>query len=131
MTRRDDRVLFGHMLDAAERARRSVAGVDKSSFEANETLQLALTRLIQIIGEAARDVSPQGRSSLPQTPWAQIVGMRHRLVHDYDNVDLNILWDVVQQSLPPLITALGEVVPNDPTDLLDDHGKPHGNDGDR
>jgi uncharacterized protein with HEPN domain len=116
MTRRDDLVLLGDMLDAARRARRMVVDVDKASYDADETLQLALTRLVQIIGEAAREVSPQGRSSLPQIPWPLVVGTRHRLVHDYRNVDLDILWSVVTVNLPPLIEALETVVPPAPPD---------------
>jgi uncharacterized protein with HEPN domain len=97
---------------------------------ANDVLQLALTHLVQIVGEAAREVSPQGRALLPQIPWHQVVGMRHRIVHDYTNVDLNILWDVVGQNLPPLIVALKSVLPADPNDLLDEvDTPPTGDDG--
>ena len=65
MTQRNDLVSFGDMLDAARRARRLAHGVDRESFETNEVLQLALTHLVQIIGEAAREVSTPGRSALP------------------------------------------------------------------
>jgi uncharacterized protein with HEPN domain len=122
MTRRDDLVLLGDMLDAASRAQRLAAGVDKASYDANDTLQLALTRLVQIVGEAAREVSEHARSSLPQIPWPLIVGMRHRLVHDYRNVDLDILWNVVTVNLPPLIEALETVVPSAPSDETDTPG---------
>lgn len=69
-------------------------------------LRMALTRAIEIVGEAAAQVSDAGRAELPAIPWQQIVGMRNRLVHAYFDIDLDILWDTVQLSLPILIAPL-------------------------
>lgn len=69
-------------------------------------LCLALTRAVEIVGEAAAQVSEAGRDELPAIPWAQIVGMRNRLVHAYFDINRNILWDTVHRSLPMLIAQL-------------------------
>jgi uncharacterized protein with HEPN domain len=69
------------------------------------------THLIQVIGEAARRVSPQFREEHQQIPWDAIAGMRSKIVHDYMNVDEDIVWDSVAQELPPLIEDLKKIVP--------------------
>jgi len=107
MTRHDDFVYFGHMMDLAHKARQLLGDRDRDQYEADETLQYALVHLIQTIGEAARHVSPEGRASRPGIPWHRIVGMRHRIVHFYLNVDIDIVWEVVSGDLAPLIAVLG------------------------
>jgi uncharacterized protein with HEPN domain len=77
-------------------------------------LELALTRLLEIIGEAANRVSEDMQQQHPEIPWRQIVGLRHRLIHGYDAVDLDILWDIVRYDLPPLIAALEEILGANP-----------------
>jgi len=73
-------------------------------------LELALTRLIEIIGEAATRVSSEMKSSNPQVSWREIIGMRNRLTHGYDTVDLKVLWDTIAEDLPPLITDLEKII---------------------
>jgi uncharacterized protein with HEPN domain len=107
---KDDAVYAGQMLDCARRAIRLMAGKSRREFDADEVLVLALTHLLQIIGAAARRVSPGFRSLYPGVPWAEIVGMRHRVVHDYLNIDQDIVWDVVDRDLPPLVARLAQIV---------------------
>ncbi len=73
-------------------------------------LELALTRLVEIIGEAAARVSPSTREKCSEIPWLAIVGMRNRLIHGYDAIDLNMLWDTVEVDLPPLVAALEKIL---------------------
>ena len=100
------------MLDMARKAILLVRGKSRSDYEQDETLSLALTHLLQVIGEAARKTSPQFREQHADVPWAAIVGLRHRVVHDYLHVDLDLVWDVVQQDLEPLISKLARIVPD-------------------
>ena len=74
-------------------------------------LCLALTHLIQVIGEAARRISPQFRERHQDIPWDAIAGMRNKIVHDYMDVDEHIVWDSVTQELQPLIEDLKKIVP--------------------
>lgn len=108
---KDDLVYTGHMLDMARKALRMIEGKNRSDYDRDETLSLALTHLLQIIGEAARRVSSEFREQHPDVPWAAIVGMRHRVVHDYMHVDRDMVWDVVTQDLAPLVTPLERIVP--------------------
>jgi uncharacterized protein with HEPN domain len=111
MTRRDDSLYFGHMLDIASKACKIVQGLDREAYDADETLRLALTHLVQVIGEAAQRVSPEGRTAHPEIPWREITGTRHKIVHDYLSVDEDVIWQVVTQDLPPLVATLQRIVP--------------------
>ena len=73
-------------------------------FDNNELLRLSLTHLLQIIGEAARRVSPDFRENYPTIPWQAVVGMRSKVVHDYLNIDEDIVWNTVKNDLPFFIT---------------------------
>jgi uncharacterized protein with HEPN domain len=83
---KDDLVYIGHMLDMAQKAVAFIDDIERSAFDADEQLRLALRQLIQIIGEAARRVSPAYREAHPEIPWKDIVGMRSKIVHDYFDV---------------------------------------------
>lgn len=98
------------MLDTANKAIDFVQGLTKEDFDNNELLRLSLTHLLQIIGEAARRVSPEFRAVHSQIDWKAIVGMRSKVVHDYLNVDEDIVWDTVTNELPPLVKELERVL---------------------
>jgi len=72
---------------------------------------MGLTHLVQVIGEAARKVSPEFQNNHPEIPWRQIIGMRHRIVHDYMRVDEDVLWEVVKNDLPALLPHLEKITP--------------------
>ena len=69
-------------------------------------LELSLIRLIELVGEAAARVSTEGREENTTIPWPQVVGMRNRLIHGYDQVDLDILWNTIEVDMPPIIEEL-------------------------
>jgi len=87
MSRHDPIVRLRHMLDHAREAVALAAGKTREEALSDRVLTLALTRLVEIVGEAASQVPPDTRAELPSTPWKKIVGMRHHLVHGYDYVD--------------------------------------------
>ncbi len=105
-----------HMLDAAREATSFATGRVRADLDTDRMLVLALVKDVEIIGEAAFRMSSDARTSIKQIPWAEIVGMRHRLVHAYFEIDHNILWDTVKQNLPPLIGALEAVLKSHPHD---------------
>ena len=100
MSQRDNQVYVGHMLDTANKAMNFVEGVSRTDFDDDEQLRLALTHLLQVIGEAARRTDLGYRASHPQIPWKAIVGMRSKVVHDYLNVDEDVVWETVKDDLP-------------------------------
>ncbi|MBI3817155.1 MAG: DUF86 domain-containing protein [Planctomycetes bacterium] len=94
------------MVNTVRKALRLAGNRDRTAFDRNEELQLALTHLIQTIGEAARHVSKSYCEKHPEIPWANIVGMRHKVVHDYLSVDLSRVWETVAIELPDLLGKL-------------------------
>jgi uncharacterized protein with HEPN domain len=104
------------ILLSARLARAYVAGKTWEAFVADRQCQDAVVRRLEVLGEAARRVSVGARAALPGLPWRQMVGMRNRMIHEYDRVDLAVVWETVSRHLPPLITALEGVVPPPPAD---------------
>jgi uncharacterized protein with HEPN domain len=86
-------------------------GLGKVDYDKDEALRLALTHLVQTLGEAAQHVSASFREAHPEIPWYEIIGMRHRIVHDYLNVNEDVIWEVARQDLPALVTALNKIIP--------------------
>jgi uncharacterized protein with HEPN domain len=97
------------MRDAAVTALAFASGRTRDDLEADVMLQFALTRALEIIGEAAARMSDETRASYPKIPWNQVVGMRNRLIHGYFDVDLDILWRTVNENLGALIVTLDEI----------------------
>jgi uncharacterized protein with HEPN domain len=72
----------------------------------NQKDQFAITRAIEIVGEAASRLSPAYRAAHGGVPWRSIIGMRHRIVHDYDDIDLHVVWHVATEEPPRLLSTL-------------------------
>lgn len=111
---RDDAIRLQHMLDAAREAVTFTKGLSFFDLTEDRKLELALVKDIEIIGEAAYQISQATRDSLPGLPWEDIIGMRHRLVHAYFDINLEILWQTVQNDLPPLIVELERALIEEP-----------------
>lgn len=101
-----DRVRLRHMLDSAREAVSFVQDGSRGSLEGDRQLVLALVKSIEIIGEAASNVTDECRKGYPSIPWRDIVGMRNRLIHAYFDIDLDVLWSTAAEDLPPLIAEL-------------------------
>lgn len=108
--RPQDSVRLRHMLDATREAIEFAAGHVRADLDRDRQLTMALVKEIEIIGEAAYQMSEDSRGEVPGIPWPDIIGMRHRLVHAYFDINLDILWDTVARNLPPLRQALEKAV---------------------
>jgi uncharacterized protein with HEPN domain len=97
------------MLDAAREAITFTQGRTRAELDRDRMLVLALVKEIEIVGEAASQVSQVTRAELDEIPWRDIVGMRNRLVHAYFEINLDILWRTVQDDLPPLVAELAKI----------------------
>ena len=106
MLARPDLIRLRHMLDAAEEALAFSDGKVRSDLDSNRMLRFALVRALEIVGEAANQVGPEGRAALPDIAWASMVGMRNRIVHAYFDIDLDRVWETVSDDLPPLVRQL-------------------------
>ena len=108
--RKDDLIRLRHMLDAAREAIEFAQNKCRKDLDNDRKLTLALVKDVEIIGEAAYQITEDTRRALPEIPWEDIVGMRHRLVHAYFDINLDILWQTVQEDLPPLVRILSEIL---------------------
>jgi len=113
MSSRDPKVRLLHMRDHARKAVEMTQGRNRSELEKDEMLSFALARLVELIGEAANQTEKETRARHPQIPWSSMIGMRHRLIHEYDKMDQDILWDTIKQDLPKLIAELDKILGED------------------
>ena len=107
---KSDVIRVRHMLDATREALSLVAGKTRENLNGDHMLTLACTRLLEVIGEAASQVSAEFRARYPNVPWNQMIGMRNRLIHAYFDVNLDILWETLADSLPSLAHALEDIL---------------------
>lgn len=97
------------MLKAAKLAQEFVTNVDWDEFQTDLMRQSAVTRQLEIVGEAARRISEESKAEIPEIPWRQIIGMRNRIAHEYDRINSITLWNTIQLALPELISALENI----------------------
>ena len=112
---RNDRERLVDILEAADKIRTRVAR-GRERFDADEDLQIVLTHLVQVIGEATSRISSELIDRYPLLPWRQVVGMRNRVVHDYFEIDLDILWVAVTADVPHLADQITTVLAELPTE---------------
>lgn len=98
------------MLDYALKAVQFTQGRRRPHFDTDEMLAMAVIHSVESIGEAARTVSLELRDRYPEVPWDSIIGTRNRLTHGYIDVDLDVIWAIVSQDLPPLIAQLEHIL---------------------
>ena len=100
-----DLVYVGHMLDMARKAMSKTQGISRETYDADENLRFALIHLIHTVGEAARQVSREFCNNHPDIRWSDIIGMRHKVVHDYLGIDDDLVWQMATKDLPKLVTS--------------------------
>ena len=110
MTDHDDTVYVRHMLDSARQAIEISEKITRADLQKFGIETLALTRLLEIIGEASRRTGSDFRQRHPEIEWKEIAGTRDRLIHGYDRVDYDVLWDTCTNDLPPLVAKLEKVL---------------------
>lgn len=113
---KDESVYLRHMLDAARKVQVFTEKRQRADLESDEMLSLAIVRLLEILGEASRNISSDLRQRNPQVPWAAIAGTRNRLIHGYFDVDLDIVWTIVTQDIPVLIPQIETILAHLDTD---------------
>jgi uncharacterized protein with HEPN domain len=106
---KDNRIYLWHIRDAIRRIESHTEGGEEDFFQ-SEIVQNAVLWNIGIIGEASRQVSDWLKESHPEVPWQQIIAMRNRIVHEYFNVDLNLLWQVVERNVPVLKVQVEDIL---------------------
>jgi len=127
----DNRVRLRHMVDALKSAIRFTKGRRREDLDGDEMLAFALVHALQIVGEAASKVSAETRNQRPAIPWATLIGMRHRLVHAYFDVNFDILWTTAIEAAPALLAQIEPLLESDrlarrPPALSPRHRRPSG-----
>ncbi len=107
---KNDDIRLRHMMDAAKEAFAFVRNRSRSDLDHDRMLAHALVRCIEIIGEAAAQITKETQRQFPDIPWPSMVAMRNRLIHAYFDIDLDRVWDTVTDDLPPLLTALNDIL---------------------
>lgn len=110
--RRDDALQLDILL-AAQKIQRFVGDMTAKQFADNEMAQSAVIRELQVIGDASRLMTAETQAAHPEIEWADIIGMRNRLIHGYFAIRLDIVWKVAKEDLPRLITAIEPLIPPD------------------
>jgi len=102
----EDRIRIGPMIDACEDVIRFMAGRQREDLDDDVMLRLAVVRAIEIIGEAATHVSFETRRAMARVPWAQIMGMRNRLIHACFDINTDRVWETCVEDIPTLLPIL-------------------------
>ena len=106
MSQHNTSISLRHMLDHALEAVAMTKGKTRADLDKDRQLNLALVRLLEIIGEAASRIPKEEQARYADISWSEIISLRNRLIHGYDTVDFDILWQIVSQDLPGLIKSL-------------------------
>jgi uncharacterized protein with HEPN domain len=106
----EDKIRLTHMRDYAVLAIGFAEGKTRQILEDDLQFQLALIRAIEIIGEAASRVTEETKLKYPEIPWKPIISIRNRLIHGYMDINLDILWNTIQQELPEFIIQLNRIL---------------------
>lgn len=110
MSKREPLVALRHMRDHAREALALIQYKHRVDLDTDRLLNLSLVRLLEIVGEAATRVSPADRTRYTAIPWSQIIALRNRLIHGYDTVDFDIMWEILTNDLPPLLATLDAII---------------------
>lgn len=110
MPRHDPIIRLLHMRDYIRKAMRLLEGKSQCALEEDEVLCLALTHLVELVGEAANKCPLEIKDRYSQIPWAKIISMRNRLIHGYDSVDIDILWNAITSNFPGLLVELNKIL---------------------
>jgi uncharacterized protein with HEPN domain len=100
--KRDDSVYIRHIADAIDRIEKYTSGVDENTFLTNSLIQDAVIRQLEVIGEAAKRLSPELRQATAEIPWQDVAGMRDKLIHGYFGVEISQVWLTVANDIPAL-----------------------------
>lgn len=103
---KDDRIYIEHILQSIDRISSYLTGKDHDTFSKDFLTQDAVIRQLEILGEATKRISKELRGVNPLVPWSDMAGMRNILIHDYLDVDTDIVWKTATESLPELNSLL-------------------------
>lgn len=108
--KRDDTVYLHHILDAIDLIEGYMKGMSENEFLSASMTHDAVVRQIEIVGEAARNVSDKFREKHSKIPWGKMIGIRNKIIHEYFNVNYAIVWDTIKDDLPILKKSIKKIL---------------------
>ncbi len=108
--KKDTSVLLRHILDSIEAIERYMSGITKENFNILEEKQDSVIRRIEVIGEATKSIPEDFKKENPTIPWKRMAGMRDVLIHQYDDVDIQVVWKTITEFIPPLKTQIQKLL---------------------
>jgi len=108
--RRDNKLFLKDIFESCKYIQEFVEGMDFEQFLQDEKTSSAVIRKFEIIGEAAKNIPNSITEKYPHVPWKGMAGIRDRLIHGYFGVDYNIVWESIETDLPPLISAISQIL---------------------
>jgi uncharacterized protein with HEPN domain len=108
--KKDDTVYLLHILDAMDLIAEYTKGMSENEFLSNSMAHDAVVRQIEIIGEAARNDSTEIQEKYPKLPWAKMIGIRNKVIHEYFNVNYSVVWDTINEDLPLLKRSIKKIL---------------------
>ena len=106
---KNDQVYLEHILEAIVKIENFTNGISRFDFDRNVMIQDAVIRNIEIIGEATKKISKSFTQSHQEIPWSEMAGMRDKLIHDYLDVDLDVVWKTIEVDLPLLKELISNI----------------------
>ncbi|WHZ17591.1 MAG: DUF86 domain-containing protein [Nitrospira sp.] len=107
---RDYKVYVDDILEAIAKIKRFTAGFDSETFSADEKTFDAVIRNLEVIGEAVKKIPEEFRNQYPAVEWKKIAGVRDMLIHEYFGIDVEIVWDIIQNKLPILESQIAKII---------------------
>lgn len=107
---KDDKPYLMHIKDAVEKIEKFTKGFDYNKFSKNDLVQSAVIRQIEIIGEATNRLSTDLKNEYTEISWKDVIGMRHKLIHDYFGVDLKRVWRTIEKDIPRLKNVIEKIL---------------------
>jgi uncharacterized protein with HEPN domain len=108
--RKNDIVYLYHILDAISLVEEYTKGMSENEFLSNSMAHDAVVRQIEIIGEAARNISEEFQEKHSKLPWGKMIGIRNKIIHEYFNINYSIVWDTMKDDLPLLKNSIKEIL---------------------
>lgn len=110
MRGKKDLLYLHHIMESLTLISQYLSNVDIATFKESQQLQDAVVRRFEVVGEAAKRVSPELRNQYPNIPWRHMVGMRDNLIHDYEMVDYELVWSTYRKDVPSAIEVIQQVI---------------------
>lgn len=108
--KRDNNVYLHHIVDAIDAIEEYTEGMSENQFFSNSMAHDAVVRQLEIIGEAANNISDDFREKYAKIPWGKMIGIRNKIIHEYFNVNFAVVWDTVQDDLPHLKKSIKKII---------------------